>query len=228
MSNIRILKILGLVAALGTLASLYVLYWNIGSGVQKFFCFALLSFLVGFIIYFPAVGYSAKTVSGSLAKVGTAVTIGFVALILSIFSMIAFVNDHAVISGALDIFAVVLIIFSVGASLITSQHVDAITEFKDYSSDHTAWASTLSSISNVCAEKDLKEKIARLADNMTYLARDPSSEKLSINLQITEIIKTLSKNVMAVNRLDIELNLSEISSLVAERESELKQKRSQV
>ena len=183
---------------------------------------------MGFIIYFPAVGYSTKTASGSLAKIGTAVTIGTIALIIAICSAIAFVNERPLLSAAFDIVAIVLIIFSIGASVISSQHVDAITESKDYTSDHIVWASTLSSVSNICAEKDLKDSIERLADGMTYLARDPSADKLPINIEITEMIKTLSKNVALVNRSDIEVNINHISSLIADRELQLRQKRSQV
>ena len=228
MSNIKILKLLGLSASMGTLVSLYVLYWGVDSGVQKFFCFAVPAFLVGFLISFPVVGYSAKTESGSISKVGTALVIGFLALILSAFGVGAFINNHYFASAALDIFAVVLIIFSIGTSFISSQHVDAITASKNYSSDHMIWAADLNEIANICAEKDLKIKIKGVADNMVYLARDSSSDKLTINLKITEVIKTISINVTSVNRVDVELNLNELSSLIVQREMMLKQGRNQV
>jgi hypothetical protein len=228
MTNKQILKILGLGAALGTLVSLHLVYWNIESGIQKNICFITLAFLVGFLIYFPAVGYRAKTMSGSLAKTSIAAIIGFLALILGALSTNALVNGHLVTSAVLDISAFVFILFTVGASLISSQHVDDLTAAKDYSSDHILWASNLDYISTKCNEKDLKDKIKKITDNLPYIARDPSNNKLAINSQITAVITTLSENVLTARRSDIEVNLNQILDLLTQRESQLKQSRNQV
>lgn len=228
MTNTNIIRLTALVSSASCFAVLYVLFWDTTPESAKLFSFGQLSFLLGFFIYFPTIGCKSKTISGSLSRIGSGAWFGFVALCLSLLGTALLLKGQASYSIAVNITAVFSTFLSISTSLITSQHVDSVNEFKNYSSDHRIWATKLDTISDTVANIETKKKIKRLAEDMGYLARDNSNEKLKINTQISSAIDFLSKALERNDENDINVQLTKISLLAKEREEILKKMRSQV
>ena len=95
-------------------------------------------------------------------------------------------------------------------------------------SSHAKWAIRLDELSTRCSDEGLVTQLNKLAENFRYLTRDTQEQDCSINHSIEERLVYLVQTVADRDTANAERHISELTTLIAQRENKLRSNMSSI
>lgn len=166
-----------------------------------------------------------RTDAGLLSSIGVQ---GFFGFLMAIFSALALFFAGVggnVVSGVLDVMAVVSFVLTITLGKLTKQTVNDLTEKVEFKSAHLGWYEQLKFLSETTSAQATKEELLKLAESAQYLTRDLEADGLPINHQIGTGIKQLEDQLAASDYAQVQTSISSLELLFKRRELDISSER---
>ena len=172
--------------------------------------------------FFGAAGIEKdRTDAGLLSSMGVQGFFGFLMAIGSALALFFAGFGGNVISGVLDVLAVIAFVLTLTLGKLTKQTVNHLTEKIEFKSAHLGWYEQLKFLSETTTAQATKATLMKLAESARYLTRDLDADGLPINDQIRSGIAQLEAQLASSDFVQVETSISSLESLFKRREVDI-------
>ena len=172
--------------------------------------------------FFGAAGIEKdRTDAGLLSSMGVQGFFGFLMAIVSALALFFAGFGGNVISGVLDVLAVIAFVLTLTLGKLTKQTVNHLTEKIEFKSAHLGWYEQLKFLSETTTAQATKAALMKLAESARYLTRDLDADGLPINDQIRSGIAQLEAQLASSDFVQVETSISSLESLFKRREVDI-------
>ena len=172
--------------------------------------------------FFGAAGIEKdRTNAGLLSSMGVQGFFGFLMAIVSALALFFAGFGGNVISGVLDVLAVIAFVLTLTLGKLTKQTVNHLTEKIEFKSAHLGWYEQLKFLSETTTAQATKATLMKLAESARYLTRDLDADGLPINDQIRSGIAQLEAQLASSDFVQVETSISSLESLFKRREVDI-------
>ena len=172
--------------------------------------------------FFGAAGIEKdRTDAGLLSSMGVQGFFGFLMAIVSALALFFAGFGGNVISGVLDVLAVIAFVLTLTLGKLTKQTVNHLTEKIEFKSAHLGWYEQLKFLSETTTAQATKATLMKLAESARYLTRDLDADGLPINDQIRSGLAQLEAQLASSDFVQVETSISSLESLFKRREVDI-------
>lgn len=220
--------IFGILIAVAVIATIALLYYDRFTS-DGIFAFATIIFglSLGFVIVSFRFTGGRNSEESAVASYGL---MGGGATLVAIAGTISFILAANEAKNAAVIFSVITILLFIGLFFLSSysnESLDAISEKKDYRSNHAQWARDLNDLSLKAQSQTLRSAIRERANACRFLSRDTNSFA-PMSQEINHCLENISAHVLAQKDEAAMAELATLDDLFKQRNDQLKQVRSKV
>lgn len=226
MENKVLLRILSVTVFIATIAISYICFPDTYFSNGYLIASSLLLGVSLASVFFGGAGIDKdRTDAGLLSSMGVQGFFGFLMAIFSALALFCAGLGGNVISGVLDVFAVVSFVLTLTLGKLTKQTVNDLTEKIEFISAHLGWYEQLKFLSETTSAQTTKAALVKLADSARYLTRDLDVDGLPINDQIGIGIQQLEAQLAASNFAEVQTSISSLEVLFKRREVDISSER---
>ncbi|MFM8353939.1 MAG: hypothetical protein ACKOBM_03420 [Gammaproteobacteria bacterium] len=184
---------------------------------------ALLLFLWPWVQLFSA---GTRIDAVTLSSLGPTAGGGFFSILLSIAAVLFALNDYPALGYALALVSIGIVVFSALAMKATSAKLATASAIKDVPSSHVVWAAEVDVLCASVAKAEIRQMLERLREDLRYVANDlPGFDALTAEIEIS--LAGLKTEASAGRVSGVSAKISEVASLLRQRESALRRARSE-
>ncbi len=223
-----LLSLAGLVTALTILATVTLVSPRSLANPAFSLSLALFAISVG-ILFLPArTGRSNNSDATDIAAIGPVTILRTLAVVITLVScFLAFLGFNT-LAFALSILAVGGFVAGMLVTKAALNKVERVSYGEQNRSDHGKWYGRIHQLSTQSGDTETSSLLDALAEDARFAARDLKQEPRELSDAITSELDALSATVQRGDKQELNTRIQRVRSLLCERETNLKLKRSQI